>query len=173
MSGMRIEPARCEHLHAIPEIELAASAMFSETDLPLHIRYRVTAAEVLHEAQRDSRLWVALVDARTPVGFAMVDTVDGSAHLDEMDVMPQFGRRGIGTRLLETTINWARDNRFPKMTLVTFRHVPWNAPFYEKKGFVSMVGAELGDGLANLLKEECKAGIDVKKRVCMSLDIAA
>lgn len=172
MRGMRIEPAGREHLRTIPAIELAASAMFSETDMPLHIRYRVTAADVLHEAQRDSRLWVALIDDRTPVGFAMAGTIDGNAHLDEMDVMPQFGRRGIGSRLLETAINWARENRFPQMTLVTFRHLPWNAPFYKNRGFVSLAEAELGDGLASLMQEEGKVGIDLKKRVCMGLDLA-
>ncbi len=145
--------------------------MFSEQDLPLHIRYRVTDADILREAQCDSRLWVALADDRTPVGFAMADTLDGSALLDELDVMPQFGRRGIGTRLLDTTINWARGKRFSRLTLVTFCHLPWNAPFYEKKGFVSMLGTELGDGLHSLLKEEAKAGIDVTRRVCMRLDL--
>lgn len=173
MTGIRIQAAGREHLLAIPAIELAASAMFSERDLPLHIRYRVTDADILHEAQRESRLWVALANDRTPVGFAMADTLDGSAHLDELDVMPQFGRRGIGTRLLDATINWARDNRFSRLTLVTFCHLPWNAPFYERRGFVSMADAELGDGLQSLLKEEGKAGIDVTRRVCMSLDLTA
>ncbi len=173
MTGIRIQAAGREYLRAIPAIELAASAMFSERDLPLHIRYRVTDAGILREAQLDSRLWVALADDRTPVGFAMADTIDGSAHLDELDVMPKFGRRGIGTRLLDASINWARDSRFPQMTLVTFRNVPWNAPFYEKNGFVSMPDAELGDGLVSLLNEERKAGIDVARRVCMSLDLTA
>jgi GNAT superfamily N-acetyltransferase len=173
LTSIRIQAAGREHLRAIPAIELAASAMFSERDLPLQIRYRVTDPEALREAQRDSRLWVALADDRTPVGFAMADTIDGSAHLDELDVIPKFGRRGIGTRLLDAAINWARDSRFPQMTLVTFRNVPWNAPFYEKKGFVSMANAELGDGLEGLLKEEGKAGIDVTRRVCMSMDLTA
>lgn len=173
MNDIRIEAAGREHLRAIPAIELAASAMFSETDLPLHVRYRVTDIDALREAQRDSRLWVALTKDRMPVGFAMADRIDGAAHLDEMDVMPQYGRRGIGARLLETIINWARDHRFPQMTLITFRHLPWNAPFYMKKGFISMTDVELGDELAGLIKAEGKAGIDVSKRVCMRLDIAA
>ncbi len=173
MTFINIELAGREHLSAIPAIELAASAMFSEADLPLEIRYRVSDADLLHEAQSDSRLWVALTDDRIPVGFAMADIVDDAAHLDEMDVMPEFGRQGIGTRLLNTIIKWARDSHFPMLTLVTFRHLPWNAPFYKKMGFESMADCEIGIGLASLLQEEGNAGIDLDKRICMKLDLAA
>lgn len=173
MTFINIELAGSEHLRAIPAIELAASAMFSEADLPLGIRYRVTDADLLHEAQSDSRLWVALTEDRMPVGFALADIVDGAAHLDEMDVMPEFGRQGIGTRLVNTIISWARDKHFPRLTLVTFRHLPWNAPFYKKMGFESMADRDIGAGLAGLLQEEGSAGIDLDKRVCMRLDLAA
>jgi GNAT superfamily N-acetyltransferase len=168
-----IELAGSEHLSAIPAIELAASAMFPEADLPAEIRYLVTEDELLNEAQSEARLWVALTDDRTPVGFAMANIVDGGAHLDEMDVIPDFGRQGIGTRLMRTLIDWARLGDYPALTLITFRHIPWNAPFYERMGFVSMATAELGEELANMLQEEGKAGIDVHKRVCMKLNLTA
>jgi len=171
LTPISIELAGSEHLSAIPAIELAASAMFPEADLPAEIRYLVTENEFLNEAQSEARLWVALDDDGTPVGFAMADIVDGGAHLDEMDVMPDFGRQGIGTRLMHTLIDWARLGDYPALTLITFRHIPWNAPFYERMGFVSMTTSELGEELANLLQEEGEAGIDVHKRVCMKLDL--
>ncbi len=171
MTPINIELASSEHLSAIPAIELAASAMFPEVDVPLEIRYRVTEDELLHQAQSDARLWVALTDERTPVGFAMADYVDGGVHLDEMDVIPDFGREGIGTRLVHTLIDWARSGDYPVITLITFRHLPWNAPFYEKLGFEAMKSSELGEELASLLQEEGEAGIDVHKRVCMKLDL--
>lgn len=172
MSSIDITLAGREHLAAIPLIETAAAAMFCEADLPLEIRYRVTDIDALAEAQGASRLWVALNGDRRPVGFALANTIDGAAHLDEMGVLPQFGRRGIGTRLLETIISWAQARRFPRLTLVTFRHLPWNAPFYERMGFTAMAESDLGEGLASLLHEEAAAGIDVRKRVCMRLELA-
>ena len=172
MTGINIELAGSEHLSAIPTIELAAAAMFSEADLPVEIRYLVTEEDLLHRAQRDARLWVALTEERIPVGFAMAEIVDGSAHLDEMDVMPDYGRRGIGTKLINTLINWARSADYPLLTLITFRHLPWNAPFYEQLGFVSMDSSEVGEELADLLAEESNAGIDISKRICMKLDLA-
>jgi GNAT superfamily N-acetyltransferase len=171
LTPISIELAGSEHLSAIPAIELAASAMFPEADLPAEIRYLVTENELLNEAQSEARLWVALTDDRTPVGFAMTNVVDGGAHLDEMDVMPDYGRQGIGTRLMRTIIDWARLGDYPVLTLITFRHLPWNAPFYERMGFEAMATSELGEELANLLQEEGDAGIDVHKRVCMKLDL--
>lgn len=171
MTEISIELASSEHLSAIPAIELAASAMFPEADLPLENRYCVTEDELLHEAQSAARLWVALTDDRTPVGFAMADIVDGGAHLDEMDVIPDFGRHGIGTRLVRTLVDWARSSDHQALTLITFRHLPWNAPFYEKMGFEAMASSELGEELASLLQQEGEAGIDMQRRICMKLDL--
>jgi GNAT superfamily N-acetyltransferase len=171
LTEISIKLAGSEHLSAIPAIELAAAAMFPEADLPVENRFLVIETELLQEAQSEARLWVALTDDRTPVGFAMADIVDGGAHLDEMDVMPDFGRQGIGTRLVRAFIDWARSGNYPGVTLITFRHLPWNAPFYEKIGFEAMKSSELGEELANLLQEEGEAGIDVQKRVCMRLDL--
>ena len=172
MTTISIELADRDHLPAIPAIELAAATMFAEADLPVAVRYLVTEDAHLHQAQRDARLWVALTADRIPVGFAMADIVDGSAHLDEMDVHPDYGRQGIGTRLMAAFIGWARAECYPVVTLVTFRHLPWNAPFYEKIGFVSMQTAEIGAELAALLGEEARAGIDTRNRTCMKLSLA-
>jgi len=171
LTEISIKLAGSEHLSAIPAIELAASAMFPEADLPVEVRYLVIENELLQEAQSDARLWVALTDECTPVGFAMAGIIDGGAHLDEMDVMPDFSRQGVGTRLVRTIIDWARLGDYPVLTLITFRHLPWNAPFYERMGFEAMATSELGEELAKLLQEEGDAGIDVHKRVCMKLDL--
>ena len=88
MTPISIELADRDHLPAIPTIELAAATMFSEAELPVEVRYRVTEDEFLQQAQRDARLWVALTGDRMPVGFALAEIVDGGAHLDEMHVLP-------------------------------------------------------------------------------------
>lgn len=141
--------------------------MFPEADLPLHIRYRVTDRATLAEAQRDGRLWVALNTKREPVGFAHVCVVDDQAHLDEMDVHPDFARRGIGTGLLNTVVAWATSQGFDALTLITFRHLPWNAPFYAALGFEVLGEDSLGDDMRDLLRQEAKAGLKAANRVCM------
>ena len=117
-----IELAAAVHVRAIPGIEQAAAAMFSEIDLPPDIRYLVTDMETLVEAQRQRRLWAALDDKRTLVGFALARVVGRFAHLEELGVHPEHARQGIGSRLLDTVTTWARDGGYPGITLITFRH---------------------------------------------------
>jgi GNAT superfamily N-acetyltransferase len=162
-----IEPATKSHLSAIPRIEQAAAAMFAEADLPLHIRYRVTDRATLASAQRDGRLWVALNAKREPVGFAHVCLIDDQAHLDEMDVHPDFARRGIGTALVNTVVDWARLQGYEELTLITFRHLPWNAPFYAALGFEIVSDDLLGHEMRDLLRQEAKAGLKAANRICM------
>lgn len=142
--------------------------MFSEADLPRSIRYKVTHVSYLQQALEDRRLWVALDDEKA-VGFAAASVVDGGGYADEIDVMPEFCRRGIGTRLVMTVVDWARAGNLPYLTLITFSHLAWNAPFYEKLGFKIMTRAEHGKELAGLIEEERRIGINIANRVVMRM----
>ncbi len=164
-----IKPATERHLRAIPGIEQAAASIFSEKDLPSDLRYLVTDRETLGEAQRQDRLWAALDDKENEVGFALARIVGRFAHLEEMDVHPDCGRQGVGRRLLHAVIEWARDGGYPGLTLITFRHLPWNAPFYERHGFKQIDATENSAELYDLLREEADAGLDPHNRIAMML----
>jgi GNAT superfamily N-acetyltransferase len=163
----RIVPAARHHLGAVPRLEQAAASIFPPEDLPAELRYLVTDHETLREAQKEGRIWVALDPIGDPVGFALADVLDGEAHLDEVDVHPLHARRGIGTRLVETVIDWAESRHFSSLSLLTFRHLPWNARFYEKFGFVPLAENELGPALSEILEQEAHAGIAIANRVGM------
>lgn len=162
-----IELATKQHVRAIPAIEQAAAAMFSEADLPPALRFLVTDFDTLLEAQRDGRLWAALDEDGAVVGFALACIVGAHAHLDEMDVHPEHGRRGIGSRLLDAVIDWARRGGFPGVTLITFRHIPWNAPFYQRHGFVPVEHERTSGNLRELIRQEAEAGLEPGNRVAM------
>ena len=162
-----IRLAAGHHVRAIPAIEQAAAAMFSETDLPAELRYLVTDVELIVEAQRHGRLWAALDEKKKLVGFALVRMVGRFAHLEEMDVHPDHARQGLGTRLLGAVIAWAKDGGHLGISLITFRHLPWNAPFYERNGFVQMDEGHEFDCLRDLIREEANAGIEPSRRVAM------
>lgn len=164
----RIALASPGHLAEIPRIEQAAATLFAAEDLPPPLRYRVTDREYLREAQRDERLWVALARTR-PVGFALADVVDGEAYLSEIDVHPEHARQGLGTRLVRAVVEWAGARSFACVLLVTFRHLPWNAPFYARLGFVALPDRAIGPELREFIAEEGAAGIDTTKRVAMRL----
>ncbi|WP_344189088.1 GNAT family N-acetyltransferase [Pedococcus aerophilus] len=69
------------------------------------------------------------------VGFAHVLDLDGHAHLEQIAVLPDRSRRGIGAVLLEEACRYAAEQGSAQVTLRTFRDVPWNAPFYARHGF--------------------------------------
>ena len=102
-----------------------------------------------------------------PVGFALCGEVDGHAHLFEMDVLPEHGRRGIGGALLESTCNEAAVRGFSTMTLTTLRDVPWNAPFYAARGFVELSEEVWGAQLAEIVAHERMLGFPMRLRVAM------
>lgn len=162
-----IVAAARQHLSAVPKLEQAAATMFPEQDLPAALRYLVTDPDTLREAQRDGRLWMAMDAGRHPVGFALAVVLDGEAFLDEVDVHPRHLRRGIGTRLVNTVIGWAESCDFSSLSLITFRHLPWNARFYERFGFAPLARHELGPAMSRILEEEAQAGINVANRIGM------
>lgn len=166
-----IVPATREHLAAVPLIEQAAARLFSEKDLPPEIRFLVTDPETLLQAQQKDRMWVALQNEGTPVGFAYAVILGSEAHLDEMDVHPDHGRRGIGTRLLETVIDWGRSCGYAGLTLITFRHLPWNAPFYARLGFEPLPPKNTNAKIRSLIAEEGRAGINTANRIAMRLKL--
>jgi GNAT superfamily N-acetyltransferase len=103
-----------------------------------------------------------------PVGFARVEIIDArTAHLEEIDVCPAHGRRGLGTRLVTEVCEWAASAGYESVTLTTFRDVPWNGPFYERLGFRVVPGAELSAALRAIVEAEARRGLDPSRRVTM------
>jgi GNAT superfamily N-acetyltransferase len=116
------------------------------------------------------RAWVA-VERETVVGYLIVDIVDGCAHIEEVDVLPEAGGRGHGARLIEEMATWARSSGLGGVTLTTFRDVPWNAPWYARLGFRVLPDDELTRGLRRLISREEEHGLPSDLRVVMRRDL--
>lgn len=101
------------------------------------------------------------------VGFALAGAVDADAHLFEIDVLPEHGRRGIGGVLLESICAEAAARGRPAISLVTLREVPWNAPFYAKRGFVEFDETAWGEQLRGIVGRERLLGFPAVLRVTM------
>jgi len=105
---------------------------------------------------------------RVPVGFAQVKILEAIvAHLDEIDVHPDHGRRGIGTRLVRTVCEWSALNGYQAVTLATFRDVQWNMPFYAQMGFEVIAPQNLSSALRSVIDDEKRRGLDTTRRVVM------
>lgn len=86
-------------------------------------------------AAERARTLVTLVAGRPAVGFCRIERVDENAHVGEIAVLPELGRMGIGSALMDAACAWARDHGYRALTLTTFVDPPFNAPWYERLGF--------------------------------------
>ena len=123
--------------------------------------------EVLAAHQAAGTAWVSVDDDDRPVGYALALEVDGLGHLEQLSVAPAAGRQGRGAALVEAVCRWAAASGAPAVTLSTFLDVPWNAPYYERLGFVVLAPDELTPGLLALREHEVAAGLDVGRRAFM------
>jgi len=119
----RIELARGEDLPALPGIERAAGALFAGMALPLQVLATETSPDDFAHAARAGHLWVARADGAI-AGFALVELIDGEPHLEEMDVHPEHGRKGIGRRLLGAVQQWGATASFESPTAVAVPRGP-------------------------------------------------
>ena len=165
-AGYEITIARPQDLSRLPAIELAAAALLAG-HAPAAVLNETTSEQELTKAQAEARLWVALVNNQ-PVGFAQVELLEEHhAHLKEIDVHPDHGRRGIGTRLVETVCEWAARSGYADITLTTFRDVRWNMPFYASLGFEAIPASALSPALLRIMANEIQRGLDPSRRVAM------
>ena len=158
--------ARPADLTALPPIELAAAQLL-RGHAPESVLNETTSHHELQKACRDGRLWIARCDGE-PVGFAHVELLESTgAHLEEIDVLPAHGRRGLGTGLVMAVCNWASARGHAFVTLTTFRDVPWNMPFYERLGFSLVAEEHLSPALRARVADETCRGLDPSRRVVM------
>jgi GNAT superfamily N-acetyltransferase len=166
MPDYAIMPARACDLRELSEFEIAAAGLLVG-DAHESVLAEVTPLAELEAAQAGGRLWVALHED-TPVGFAHVEIFEPTvAHLQELDVHPAHGRRGIGRRLVIAVCRWAKARGYAAVTLTTFRDVPWNMPFYARLGFEEVPTEALSPALHAVREGEISRGLDGASRVTM------
>jgi GNAT superfamily N-acetyltransferase len=152
------------------EIEIAAGRLFAEIGMHDVAEDGAHESDVLAGHVAGGRAWVAERND-TVCGYALADLLDGTAHLEQVTVHPDHGRLGIGGRLIEAVADWARGRGSATLTLLTFRDVAWNGPYYRRLGFVDLADGELGPELAALRAHEAELGLDVSIRGAMRLTL--
>lgn len=125
----------------------------------------------LERERRNGRIWVATDEEDQPVGYLRLHIVDGAPHVEQLSVDPAHSRRGHGRALLEQAQHCATASGAHRMTLTTYRHVPWNGPFYSRQGWRELAQEELGDQLRALRAEEAAHGLDRWPRTAMAKDL--
>ena len=159
-----------EDITAMQEIEIAAGALFATIGMHDVAEDGAHETELLAGYVVDGRAWVAESDT-VVCAYAIVDVLDGAAHIEQVTVHPDYGRRGIGRLIMDEVTVWARAHGYPAITLLTFRDVAWNGPYYRRLGYVDIPDQELAPDLAALRAHEAEIGLDVSIRGAMRLPL--
>ena len=176
MSGVAIRPARPDELATLIAIDDDAGTLAAEWGLavdvdPSHPFVLAERARWLAAIAR-GLLEVAQAPDATLVGFAARGFVDDEPYLDQLSVRRGWMRRGIGTTLLGRAVAWAAADPSGRLWLTTWAHVPWNAPFYRRHGFVPHPEAACGPELRATLRDQRGALPDADRRIAMVRDCA-
>lgn len=164
MSDWSLRLARAEDAAEMPAIERAAAGLFAgHSELGKIDPDSTWSERDLARLIRKGHCLVAHVGA-SMAGFLAAEPLGGELHLWEVSVAPAFQQRGIGAGLVRACLIDAHNAGFNAVTLTSFRHLPWNGPFYAGLGFVEIAEHPR---LRGLLESEAAAGLAREQRAAM------
>lgn len=102
---------------------------------PMRVSGIISPDDLVHNFQSDGTLFVA--DDKGIRGFIDVTPSQWNqvAYINNFAVAPAFRRKGLGTRLLRTALDWARQRRLRLALLDTSTKAHPAICFYQKNGF--------------------------------------
>ncbi len=163
--GYMIQCATENDIPLLDAIEASAGTIFPAGLLPENVLAERVPHDVFVDVMTQGRLLVAVDTAHIPVGFAFWQIVDDSALLALIEVHPMHGQKGIGSALVAQIIEQVAKAGFQYLYLTTFSDVPWNAPFYQKLGFILLDAENQPDFIKDNLRDEQERGLS--NRVAM------
>ena len=164
--------ARTEEAPALRVIERRAGEQFRSVGLDDVADDEPGSVEELVEYVDAGRGWVAVDEDDRPIGYLLVDEVDGLAHIEQVSVEPEYQGMGVGRSLIDQARTWAHATGRAAVTLTTFTDVSWNAPLYAHLGFVVLLDNEVGPELQARRQAEIDRGLDnLMPRVSMKLTL--
>jgi GNAT superfamily N-acetyltransferase len=172
----RIRKARGDEVAALQAIDLASAQLFVGLGLidfgPEGAPAEPIPEDRLRRGFGDGLVWAAVDDREQTVGFALCSDRGDDLYLDQLSVLPEHGRRGLGARLVRRCLAEAATRSHARVSLSTFRKVPWNGPFYRKLGFREVPGWRLQPWQEEI-REAQKLTMDVKLRCFMERPVRA
>ena len=163
-----IRLARAQDAGLLPAIEHCAAQAFRSIE---DLGWLAEAASISVECHRQwialSSCWVVVDTHGQLQGFLSAERFGDDLHIHEVSVAQPLQGQGWGRRLVETAIHHARAQQLCAVTLTTFKHVPWNAPFYRRLGFEPHTHQRL----ENTLADEYAQGFAPGSRCAMAYQV--
>ena len=151
----RIEAATSSDLALMRSIDDDAGALYAAAglhlDFPADHPFAIAESELWQHSLDHGRVFLARdagEEGPDAAGFAALALPDGKPYLEQLSVRRAFSQRGAGSQLLEHACRWAQHQDVKELWLATYEHLPWNAPFYERRGFVRVPDSRCGPELA-------------------------
>jgi GNAT superfamily N-acetyltransferase len=172
-AAIAVRLTRRDDVPRLPDIEQSAGELFRTIAALASVADQPNVGPRRHRAFIMAGLSFVVVDGTDqPVGFMLAAVrARRSLHIDQLVVALEHQGRGAGTALIARAAAFAIARGLASLTLTTFRNVPWNAPFYERRGFRILADHELDPWLKREMTREGRAGQPVDLRCGMMLDL--
>jgi GNAT superfamily N-acetyltransferase len=128
-----IRAPRPDEIRLLPQIENTADRRYARVGLWRVLSMPPASLASLEHGRRRGMLWIAA---------SPFNRVGGKAWLDQLSILDGSQRRGYGAALIDRTATTAGALGFNTLYLSTYRDVPWNEPYYMRRGFVEVPRAE-------------------------------
>lgn len=149
-------------------MELSAAQSFAGYDVPDAVFTDFTRPEDWLHQLHAGTLWIAEAAGR-PEAFLAAHVEGDRLHIDEFGVAREHQGQGLGRRMLALVADWARARGLVRLSLTTFRKVPFNGPFYAAFGFVEWPLEEAPATIRQRLMHEAQEGFS--DRCAMYMDL--
>jgi N-acetylglutamate synthase-like GNAT family acetyltransferase len=166
MASVAIRSCRASDFDRLRAIEIDAFAILEAAGAVIGAANASTDEEFRH-CLETGLLLAACDPSDIAIGYVGALFEGDCLHVEEIDVAPDWQRRGIGRALMQAVLAGGRERGLRAATLTTDRLAPFNAPFYATLGFRLLDDAELPDRLRAILASERDAGFDPARRVAM------
>jgi len=148
---VRLRPAGIAEIEALQRIDKAARARYGS--LP-GFEFVVQAPAIPAERFDGGETILAEAESGAPLGFALLQPLDGLLYLANISVLPERRGHGIGPALLDHAARRAEALGTGAVTLTTFRLLAWNGPWFRRFGFTAMPDQRIGPGLRAIMDRQ-------------------
>ncbi|QUL37796.1 GNAT family N-acetyltransferase [Erythrobacter sp. JK5] len=166
-SDWSLRLARPEDAQAFHDVEEDAAQLLKEEPSLAGLPVPPSRSPEEYREMIRQRHCLTALSEDTVVGFAATRRIGREVHLHELSVASAFQRRRIGATLINALKVDCRNAGVRAITLHTYRDIPWNAPFYERHGFVTVEDLDAYPRLAAGLEAAVEFGLPRDRRCAM------
>ena len=151
-SAYSLRTATVDDIPRICDIESSASGRFGSIPELADLAQGEELQAMTLKAQQwlaVGRIYVADHHAQI-AGFIAAHPMDDALYVAEISTHADHQRKGVGGMLLDAVFQWALvramhdGTRVARVSLITYAEVPWNGPWYGKRGFQEVNAKSVG-----------------------------